>query len=53
MSKQNVSMYAPWYVVVWRALWIIPLYVSRILFILFVFIAYGKNYAKDVIRNTR
>jgi Zn-dependent protease len=41
-----VRQYAPWYVIAWRLLWAIPLYVSMGLFLLFVTIVFGPDMTK-------
>ena len=45
--------YAPWYVVAWRMVWIIPLKIAREAFLLFAMMGWGREIAKKMRRITR
>lgn len=41
------NYYAPWYVILWRALWFIPWQISRCLYVGIVFCMFGASSSKD------
>ncbi len=47
------SLWAPWYVIAWRALWIVPLYIARLLFVALCFAALGRRGAREAWIDTR
>lgn len=36
--KTVKNNYFPWYLILWHCVWIVPIYISRILFVFFVLI---------------
>lgn len=38
----------PWYIILWRTLWFVPVKVALLIATLFVFIGFGKDTAEQV-----
>lgn len=45
--------YAPWYVIVWRFIWFLPLQVFRFGFLAIAFIGWGRQTAMEAFEDTR
>ena len=45
--------WAPWYVITWRMVWIIPLKIARELFLLFALLGWGLQIAREMRKVTR
>lgn len=48
-----MSQYAKWYVILWRLLWVVPAYLSRVLFVACVAAMYGLTVANHLWRDTQ
>lgn len=46
-------MYAPWYVIAWRLLWMIPLHLALLLYAVTVAITYGPRAGLDAFNHGR
>jgi len=37
----------PWWIIIWRVIWIVPVYASTLLMCFFIMMGYGINNAKE------